>query len=171
MKQFMIAMLLTCVLAPFAHAGMRGNVTCTATGNSLRQLGNQEWPAQAYLNFRMEVEGQKASLSRVVGHIAVSYDDLSEGESIVESFDVYYGSFSHGFVENNPQYKPRVYLNHFQFPFNANHTTSWDGGGMWGHLVIPQNPENEFSAHYIFQAGSHMGGTVDLNCRGRLYRF
>lgn len=36
---------------------------------------------------------------------------------------------------------------------------------MWGYLVINKDTGGEFDAHYIFQAGDHMGGTVDYKCK------
>ena len=38
---------------------------------------------------------------------------------------------------------------------------------MWGELVIENKFEiaEEFEAHYIFQAGDDVGGTIHMNCK------
>ncbi len=77
----------------------------------------------------------------------------------------YTGVFN-GDFKNHEGYRPSVYTNHFKFnEFNAKVTSRHDGGGMWGYLVIKKdNTSDKIDAHYVFQAGDHIGGTIDMTC-------
>lgn len=105
-------------------------------------------------------------LSQTLGHVLLSSED--EGKILADRY-AYYGLFRFGRLTENPDYDPVVYHDHYQFKsFNAMVTNNNDGGGMWGAFVIPKSLEKNVQAHYIFQAGSHIGGTIDYDCQGRL---
>ena len=97
----------------------------------------------------------------VFGHVAADYDSGEQGR--IDPTTAYYqGTFTAIKLVENPNYKPRRYKGYSQFrDFDASKSMS----GMWGELVIERNTKKEkFQAHYIFQAGDHMGGTLHLTC-------
>jgi hypothetical protein len=98
---------------------------------------------------------------QIIGHAAVGvYGDVL-GED-------YYSVFKSENVSQNPNYRPRVYTNHFQFRgLREVASNNRDGGGMNGDLVISNTvlTSNEARAHYVFQSGDHLGGTIDYDCK------
>ena len=62
-------------------------------------------------------------------------------------------------------YKPTKYKNHFKFEDIDAAFTAGNEDGMWGDFILEKGFAKEISAHYIFQAGDHMGGTVDFTCQ------
>ncbi|MCB0366456.1 MAG: hypothetical protein H6624_07650 [Bdellovibrionaceae bacterium] len=83
----------------------------------------------------------------------------------------YYGIFHGKDLAEKPFQRASKYKNHYRFQdFDAAFTAGAESG-MWGYLVVNKDIHNmrdggvkEVDAHYIFQAGDHMGGTVDFVC-------
>ncbi|WP_163835161.1 hypothetical protein [Spartinivicinus ruber] len=137
---------------------------CYADGK-IRQNG-----AGAPVNSRLEMKLMRDEkglvyLAQTLGHVLVTDD--TEPTILADHYG-YYGLFRFGRLYQNPNYNPTVYYDHYQFkPFNAVTTNGFDGGGMWGSFVLPKSLDKEVAAHYIFQAGSHIGGTIDYKCKRR----
>lgn len=138
------------------------NYTCIS--KDIRQNGSDVYGAME-LRFDLVKEEGKVFLEDVMGAVTVSQ------ESELFSNDVYYAIFSFNEIDYNKNYKPVKYKNHFQFPnFDDFRSNRHDGGGFWGELVVENSPSLEMiNAHYIFQSGDHMGGTVDLTCKRSKY--
>ena len=145
---------------------------CEDKNGTMRQHGEKH-PARARLTLSLLSDSEKPGLNMIVdGGIAVEYDFNYEGANEELKFEDYHyqGLFKSLEVSQNLKYKPRKYKKHYQFKDVDSKDSST---GMWGNLVIPKtmNPENKKFApnsgtvHYIFQAGDHMGGTLDLTCR------
>jgi len=143
-----------------AMAGQSNPYNCRF--EKVRQTGNLQLAGDARLSFIYETQENQAEVSSLLGFVSVSYLDLvATGGQL----DHYTGVFS-GNYRNQSPYGPRVYMDHYKFSgFNAKITSDTDGGGMWGYLVVSKNNGGDrIDAHYVFQAGDHMGGTVDLIC-------
>ncbi|MCO4793194.1 MAG: hypothetical protein KC493_05765 [Bacteriovoracaceae bacterium] len=135
-------------------ADYKGSYVCMA--KELRQHSST-YNADGRLHFTKYQEGEKTLYKNIVGHLITGYDDEPEY--------AYYGVFKFDQKEADPKYRGRTYKNHDKLDFDAVATNGNDGGGMWGYLVINKTTEAEFDAHYVFQAGDHMGGTVDYTCK------
>ena len=144
-----------------------GSYLCTAREKNLRQNGERlPVDARLYFNVRQNAEGVE-KLVNLVGHVAANngYGDADD------TCATYYGVFNIKEALENTKYRPRRYKGYSQFQ-NINATaTAGNEDGMWGELVIQNDRENtnrnskkSFKAHYIFQAGDHMGGTIDFTC-------
>lgn len=164
MRKIIIILYLLAFFGNVAFAKQSNKIICTTYGKNIRQFGGFKCNSSVYLTFLYKNMDDKATLGSMTGHISASYIN-SNSENYFDSTDLYYGSFTHDVISNNPNYIPRKYLEHYQFPLDATATNGNDGGGMWGNFILPKNPKKEFQAHYIFQAGDHMGGTVDMNCK------
>lgn len=127
---------------------------------SARQNGT-ELVGQGSLNI---VETQQNGLRNITvnGQVSVDYEFNME----YESEHCYKASFTNVTLTERPNYKPRVYTGYSKFEkFDATETSECDGGGMYGYLVIEKDMTKEsFAAHYVFQAGDHIGGTIDFSC-------
>lgn len=112
------------------------------------------------LRFDFVAEEGTEFLEDVVGSIKVSYEDN------LNTDELYYGVFSFHERFQNLKYHPNKYKGYIQFPhFDVIDSNNFDGGGIWGDLVIENKPSADLlTAHYVFQAGDHMGGTIDLIC-------
>jgi hypothetical protein len=104
-------------------------------------------------------------LTNVNGMIRADWSELSETPSFYE----YKGWFNMKSIDENLDYKPRKYKNYSQFrDFDATSSKQ----GMWGYFVLEKenrqtqnsNGGSTLMAHYIFQAGDHIGGTIDFVC-------
>ena len=150
-------------------SGINGRYVCRATGDAIRQHGRLI-PADATIYFQLsQVENHKYQLKNILGHASIGYFETPEGLDYTESG---YGIFKINELTSNEQYRPTRYIGATQFRnFNATSSINYDGGGPWGSLVMElQNlspNSKEFDAHYIFQHGDHMGGTMDLTCKRR----
>lgn len=118
--------------------------------------------ADAEISF--ELNRKTKTISNVKGHIFVQAI-YAESEEI-NTEESYMGFFSFAKLAHNPNYRPLKYKGHTQFKnFDAAHTAGQESG-MWGSLVIDlESRQPKFDAHYIFQAGDHIGGTVLFTCR------
>ena len=81
----------------------------------------------------------------------------------------YIGNFKIASLTENPKYRPNKYKGYSQFPkLDATDTTGSSEEGMWGQLLLEKDTSKRtFQAHYVFQAGDHMGGTLHLTCSVR----
>lgn len=133
--------------------------TCSVT--QVRQPGG-EIVGDGTLNLNLTTNADGTVVMEALGFISVQYKFNLRTEEISNYTGVFSGSFP-----NNPAYRPRVYTDHYQFrDFDAAVTSRWDGGGMNGEFVVEKRiSEDRLQAHYIFQAGDHIGGTVDMECR------
>ena len=122
-------------------------------------------PVQGALKFTYVSEGNSAKLKNLVGFVAVNYDFNVQASAEDNQIDNYTGAFAGEFA-NDPNYNGTTYTNHHAFKeFNAGITGRTDGGGMWGYLALNKdNGTDDIDAHYVFQSGDHIGGTVDLMC-------
>lgn len=151
-KLFSLFLLVSCVLNEHSLADQAKEITCIATGKKLRRHGSTDEYAQANLNFKFEETDGRAVLKSIRGKIAASMNEID--------LNSYVGSFNYQKINNNPNYNPHKYYGYYQFPLDASESDQ----GMWGNFVIPFGPANKFNTHYIFQAGDHMGGTIDMDC-------
>lgn len=85
----------------------------------------------------------------------------------------YFGIFHGKDLVEKPYQRVVKYKNHYRFKdFDAAFTAGSESG-MWGYLVVSKDLHKmsgsagikEVDAHYVFQAGDHMGGTVDFICK------
>ena len=146
------------LIVSIASAGTQ--YQCTDKNGTFRQHGDNH-PAKANFSLGLNLKDDQFEAT-VVGQIAADYDfDVNEKENLEFADFHYEGSFDSVTVKQNLKYKPSKYKNHMQFrDVNATESST----GMWGVLVMPAMPGYQFEAHYIFQAGDHIGGTLDLNC-------
>jgi len=135
-------------------ADYKGSYYCEALGT--RQHGST-YNANGKLFFTKYEDNGSVVYKEIVGHLFTGYDFEPEYG--------YYGVFKYDEKVADKNYRGRTYKNHDKLDFDAVATNGNDGGGMWGYLVINKDTEGEFDAHYIFQAGDHMGGTVDYKCK------
>ena len=97
----------------------------------------------------------------LIGHVDVSAFEQSP-------YDNYYSVFVLKDLASNPNYNGHKYTNHVQFKeINESASSSADGGGMNGYLVVNKDRKSgeSFDAHYVFQSGDHIGGTIDYDCQ------
>jgi hypothetical protein len=136
--------------------------SCHVTGG---RQGLDTLPSDGVLKFSYYTNQNQAELRGVVGFISTNCTFNLEYSGMEQVITNYTGVFQ-GEFKNDASYRPIVYTQHYKFSdFDAAVTSRWDGGGMWGYFVINKaNGEDELAAHYVFQAGDHIGGTIDLNC-------
>ena len=159
MKKLIASFMFISLTSMSFAADYLGSYHCVATGG---RQGGTDLSVDGRFSFSLHSDADKGvTLKNLVGHMSVSvYDDDDP------LYD-YYSVFTIKELPANPKYRPIVYKNHHQFK-NLDDTAS--GGvesGMWGYLVLEKNPTKErkdLAAHYVFQAGDHMGGTIDLVC-------
>ena len=143
-----------------AHAS---EVTCVS--NVTSQSGTT-LKTDAKLNFKLTANGNQSTISNVNGYVYVmgAYEDKNEP---MTAENTYMGFFKAGTLVANAKYRPNQYKGFAQFQnFNAIKTTGLEDG-MWGNLVAQvegRTSSGKIAAHYIFQAGDHMGGTVHFSC-------
>ena len=129
----------------------------------LRQNGTL-YPVSSSLEFTVVESDGTYTIESLVGNvIAKNYRDASA----TLDFSSYHGIFHFSQLVNNPAYAGRTYQNHIQFKkFDALHTNTHDGGGMWGYFVLGKTEAGQATTdgHYVFKAGDHMGGTIDYQC-------
>lgn len=77
----------------------------------------------------------------------------------------YRAQFTNTSLTSDPLYRPTKYKSWVQFRNLVATATDSLERGMWGNLILDLRGENTFEGRYIFQAGSHMGGTLNLFCR------
>ena len=153
-----IAILSTLITVSANAADYKGSFLCIAKGDALRQSGTN-LPANSRIHFSKYQDGENTLYKKMVGHVTAGYEEEPEYS--------YYGIFQYDQQVVNKEYRGRTYKNHDQLKdFDATATSDNDGGGMWGYLVINKDTSAKtFDAHYVFQAGDHMGGTIDYVCQ------
>ncbi|MBT3980301.1 MAG: hypothetical protein HOE90_03060 [Bacteriovoracaceae bacterium] len=147
------------------------SATVTCISKSEARQGGAKLPVAARIDFRDdEDESGNRVLKNVVGHVAVRNN--FDGDDKIGRSDDYYSIFNIKKMKAKAKYKARVYKNHSKFEdYDSTASNSTDGGGMWGYLAVEKyeepkgGEEKSFSAHYVFQSGDHMGGTVDFDCK------
>jgi hypothetical protein len=128
--------------------------------------GGKTAESRLVLTLKEKDDGSVEAL-KIAGHVTViGHDENGVAE---RANDNYYSVFALNNLTNNPNYRPTVYTNHIQFKeVNEAASSDQDGGGMFGTLVVnktrPENENEKFDAHYIFQSGDHLGGTIDYDC-------
>jgi hypothetical protein len=159
MKKLIIAIVLL-VVSIAAEAQDRkvvASLKCTAT--AYRTAGEDNSENTSILWFLVVKKGEKLSLEEYGGHIYVTgYYGLFNGKNLVEV----------------PYTRPVKYKNHYRFKFTADYTDG-NESGMSGDFVLNKeidgsrdNSNFETDAHYVFQAGDHLGGTIDYSCVNKL---
>jgi len=178
MKKLLLSSVVVFTLSSVSHAEgvfseLPGTVdtklTCLAVGPKFRQ--GQGLSKSVFIASRLEFdllsneEKTQATLVSYIGHVEISFDSY-ENEKPEPTFDnAYYGVYLGTNKQSVLGPRARVYTddNYYRFNgFDATTTTTMDGGGMWGYLVISKDLTK---AHYVFQSGSHMGGTIDFECK------
>ena len=136
--------------------------TFKCAGKNIRQHG--ELPGYGKIVFDESYENGIRVIQNVKGIVVAGADDRASAATLQ---DAYTGHFNLYKLAENPLYRPHKYTNSSQFDhFDANVTTGAETG-MWGKFVLSKtsNSRGEYEAHYIFQAGDHMGGTLHLVCK------
>ncbi len=152
-----------------SHSAIADAATATVADYSCQiDAGRQQadvLPAEGTIQFKYSVDGNNAELLDLVGFVSTNYDFNVESNGGEKKIANYTGVFSGNF-KNHEAYRPTVYTNHFKFNnFDAKVTSRHDGGGMRGYLVVKKdNGSDKIDAHYVFQAGDHIGGTIDMTC-------
>lgn len=153
-----ISLLLALLLSFSANASL---VTCTSDHGV--QWGDK-LPTLGLVTFEFERHGNESTMKNVNGFIFVKNQWEDANDTTFTEENSYRGYFEFDEVKANPNYRPLKYKGHAQFKdFDARFTDGLEGG-MWGSFVIELKEEKEFKAHYIFQAGDHIGGTIKFTC-------
>ncbi len=149
---FLLALCLTNVNA--------ASVTCTSKEGT--QWGDK-LPAMALLTFELERKGTESTIEKLNGFVFVKNQFEDDGDTTFNEENSYRGYFEFDAISANSNYRPLKYKGHIQFKnFDAKYTDGLESG-MWGSFVI-EPKEKEFKAYYIFQAGDHIGGTLQFTC-------
>lgn len=157
------------VMAFASNFSQGKSIECWANGNRLRQTsggGDHVVSSRVYLVLEKVEESATITLSRYHGHLAIS----DGSQSTMDQASAYYGVFLGEMKPFSLSPRARRYKDADYFrirDFSADGMTRSDGGDMSGEFVLSKKfleNDEEFDAHYIFQAGDHMGGTVDYDC-------
>lgn len=136
-------------------------VVCSAEG---RSLSNNSWGllhAKALLSFEDSYDANGVrTLKNFMGTVVTSPEGSGDEAS------TYVGRFSIYEKKENTAYRPGTYKGFSQFRgVNAADSVGSREQGMWGEFILAKDTDpTGFPAHYIFQAGDHMGGTLHLSC-------
>jgi hypothetical protein len=149
-----IALLVLTVAAQAKDREVVASLKCT--GTAFRTAGEDNADNTSILWMLVVKKGEKLSLEEYGGHNYVTG---------------YYGVFNGKNLVEVPYTRPVKYKNHYRFQkFNADFTAG-NESGMWGDFVLNKeidgsrnNDKFETDAHYVFQAGDHLGGTIDYTC-------
>lgn len=167
MRLILLAMLL---ISSSVFASESSRLLCTASGKA---GGNDAGPFMVKallsleINYSEELGGYLLEGNGEI-KLASAYEEVKSPDDLNED-NAYIGKFELFDVEQNTEYRPRRYKNHIQFRnFDAEETTGLESG-MWGEFVLHESfasvqAKEKVSAHYIFQAGDHMGGTIHFSC-------
>lgn len=180
-KIFMMAVLL--VSAPgFAATDslvVAHNLECVANGHSFR-IGStnsaEQWvDSRLALQVVKDKDGEGYTLKEYIGHVSLwKFLEKKTGYlpnlAEAEIYQLFVGeNITSSLSTRAKSYPDAKYIrfNHF----DSNISTSQDGGGMNGTLVIGKTPLAgstaqlaKYDAHYIMQHGDHTGGTIDYSC-------
>jgi len=152
--------LLLCALAltsASAFAGEKTTIHCQKDGKN-----GQPAYAKADITFDVATDGRNdlRTITDLRGEIRAAQD-----KEEANSDDAYIGIFATKSVQENPKYRPVKYKDSSQFQNVDAKETRGAESGMWGSLIVPKKTTGAFEAHYVFQAGDHMGGTIHMDCR------
>lgn len=174
---FRISTLAVLIIVSFAQGGVvYDKAQCSAYGHMLRSQGssNTDYLVNSRFAINLQYDEQKdMAKASYLGFIEIE-TSVEKGQTRIEEAD-YYSLFRKSGHLSSKSKRARAYpdSHYFRFRnFNAASTSSGDGGGMWGYFVISKKVLQKgaaFDAHYVFQAGDHMGGTVDFQCRSSRY--
>jgi len=131
---------------------------CEARGKAVSVYGGGLVSGTADITFTESMVRGDRVLNNISGHILTA--------NTLGDEDEYEGRFAIASLSENPKYRPRRYKGFSQFPkFDAAKGNGPREEGMWGQFLLEKNTARpRFSAHYIFQAGDHMGGVLHLSC-------
>lgn len=144
------------------------DASCVAIGR-YGSGGYNPMTTNSSLTFRLTGDADGATIRSVRGIVRVAWDyDKDLPPENLNDENAYVGHFQINSLDTNPNYRPRRYKDYFQFKkFNASRTTG-NESGMWGEFVVEKaallRRAKRFLAHYIFQAGDHIGGTLHFTC-------
>ncbi|MEK6705882.1 MAG: hypothetical protein AABZ06_08850 [Bdellovibrionota bacterium] len=158
MKKTAMSLVVIAMVFGQAALAVETGIECVAKGKSLANNGGGLLTAAATLSFAETKNAQGLRvLKNIEGRIQSSPENADSS---------YIGNFKIASLTENPNYRPNKYKGYSQFQsFDATDTTNSVEDGMWGQLVLEKNTSKRtFQAHYIFQAGDHMGGTLHLVC-------
>jgi hypothetical protein len=146
----------------FAFGAARGDqrVVCYASGPTLAHRGIGLLEATANFEFVVSENSEGLrTLKDLRGEVVTDPRHLEFDGSWI-------GKFRSDELVENPNYRPRKYVGYSQFrEFDAVDTAGSAESGMWGNFLLEKDMSAEhFQAKYIFQAGDHMGGTLNLGC-------
>ena len=129
--------------------------TCWARGkNTLSQKGGKPYVAEAAFHITERKTVDDLRVIAVEGYFKFAPKSWKHADKDDEGYNI---KIEH--IEENPYYRPKRYKNYSQF-----HNFDFFGD-MWGDLLISKATHKEkFFAHYLFQQGDHMGGTLHLSC-------
>jgi hypothetical protein len=136
-------------------------IHCWAEGPSLSSQGSRDL-IKTFSHFSFYETRDKNGLRvliKIKGSIKTANEDYQGS---------YIGTFDLPSKLENSNYKPQKYTGYSQFPnFDATSTEGSLENGMWGQFLLEKDYQDKdiFQAHYIFQAGDHMGGTLHLECK------
>jgi hypothetical protein len=157
MKLLILSLLVVGVAGGSSAFGMDRRINCSANGKTVSENGTAVLSAAADFTFVETWESAGRTLVNIYGSFQV-YSDMAESN--------YIGNFKIPLITENAKYRPIKYKGYSQFPkFNATDTSGSAEDGMWGQFLLEKNTNKaRFGAHYIFQAGDHMGGTLHMTC-------
>lgn len=161
----LIALIFALSVTP-AHAATL-DATCVAKG----RYGNGHSPlvTNSEISFRLSGDSDSATLREIRGTVMVAWDfDKDLSPDLLNNENAYVGHFRTSRISSNPAYSPRRYKNYLQFQKLDAAETTGNESGMWGDFVVEKTAferrTETFQAHYIFQAGDHIGGTLHFTC-------
>jgi len=162
----------------FAESTIHSDYQCRALGNHFRVYfaDRSEYLVESRIAFGLKLdkdrvgEAGEAKLS-YIGHVAFQ-KFVEGGKQEIDLFDGYSQLLKKDHDSDlSPQASKYTDDKYFRFREVAESaSTSQDGGGMNGYLVISKKVlsaegKKKFSAHYVFQHGDHTGGTLDYVCQ------
>jgi hypothetical protein len=165
MKKVLGVVGLLLIFASVAEANL--SVVCIAKGKKTANNGGGMLYTDARISFDAEdpnPDNNLRTIAAVNGVIKVA--DVNN-ESELNENNAYIGKFKFEELNSNPKYRPVKYKNMVQFQnFDAKETMG-EESGMWGQFLIDKEFGDGCDAKYIFQAGDHMGGTINFKCTVR----
>jgi len=145
-----------------------GHYNCRSYGHTFSVNSDtlKSYWVDSRIYFSLEKDNNETvAMTDIGGHVEVS----AFVERALEPMELpdRYALFKIESLKENPKYKGRKYTNHHQFREFNDTTTFGSETGMWGTFVVSKEfsmKDKKFDAHYIMQAGDHMGGTIHYSC-------
>lgn len=132
--------------------------TCRANGKSFSGNG-ESVTAKAIINFDETVVDGLRTLTNITGSITIDPNTEVWGNPYTGQYDI-------ASLTENPKFKPQKYVGFSQFrEFNSLPSEDYSVEPIWGNFLVAKDTTGRFAAHYLIQAGDHMGGTLHLTCR------